>query len=294
MEEAIRPLLKAYDTIYKGLTPPEWHEDAVAGWSSLEVRFAHGSRITALPANPDTARGFSANVFLDEFTFHHDSRKIWAALYPVVSKPGLKLRVVSTPNGKGNKFFELMTTSRGGDVASVSSPREGQGAAARASGQGATLWSRHCVDIYEAVHQGLRVMSTPCARVLATKTCGGQEYELQWLDEASAWLNYELITSCEHDRARANGYSGGTVTLGVDIARRNDLWVAVVLERLGDVLWTREIVTLHRATFAAQDTALDALVAHYRPRRIAIDQTGMGEKPVEDAQRRYGGIVLRV
>ena len=27
---------------------------------------------------------------------------------------------------------------------------------------------------------------------------------------------------------------------------------------------------------------------NYRPTRIAMDQTGMGEKPVEDAQRRYG------
>ena len=32
-------------------------------------------------ANPDTARGFSANVFLDEFAFHKDSREIWKALF---------------------------------------------------------------------------------------------------------------------------------------------------------------------------------------------------------------------
>ena len=59
---------------------------------AAEVRFPNGSRITALPANPDTARGFSANVFLDEFAIHPDSRAIWGALFPVVSKPGLKLR----------------------------------------------------------------------------------------------------------------------------------------------------------------------------------------------------------
>ena len=30
---------------------------------ALEVSMRNGSRVTALPANPDTARGFSANVF---------------------------------------------------------------------------------------------------------------------------------------------------------------------------------------------------------------------------------------
>ena len=46
-------------------------------YTQLDVLLPGGSRITALPANPDTARGFSANVFLDEFAFHADSRKIW-------------------------------------------------------------------------------------------------------------------------------------------------------------------------------------------------------------------------
>ncbi|MEM1242924.1 MAG: hypothetical protein AAGI45_24090, partial [Cyanobacteria bacterium P01_H01_bin.26] len=37
---------------------------------------------------------------------------------------------------------------------------------------------------------------------------------------------------------------------------------------------------------------LDRLVRLYRPARIAMDRTGMGEKPVEDAQRRYGASVV--
>ena len=56
-----------------------------ATYRAQEVEFPGGSKITALPANPDTARGFSANVFLDEFAFHQDSRKIWTALFPVIS-----------------------------------------------------------------------------------------------------------------------------------------------------------------------------------------------------------------
>jgi hypothetical protein len=44
---------------------------------------------------------------------------------------------------------------------------------------------------------------------------------LQWVDEASAWLPYELITSCEHERAGSpDAYSGGSCFVGVDIGAR--------------------------------------------------------------------------
>ena len=49
--------------------------------------------------------------FSIEFAFHKDSREIWKALFPVISA-GWKLRVVSTPNGKGNKFYELVTDEK--------------------------------------------------------------------------------------------------------------------------------------------------------------------------------------
>ena len=63
------------------------------------------------------------------------------------------------------------------------------------------------------------------------------------------------------------------------------LWV---LELVGDVAWTREVVEFKNTPFAVQDAMLDRLVDCYNPYRIAIDQTGMGEKSVEDAQRLYG------
>ena len=72
----------------------------------LEVRFPNGSVIYGLPANPDTARGYSGHVTLDEFAFHLDADKIYAALYPTITR-GYSLEVISTPNGQQGKFFEL-------------------------------------------------------------------------------------------------------------------------------------------------------------------------------------------
>jgi phage FluMu gp28-like protein len=60
------------------------------------------------------------------------------------------------------------------------------------------------------------------------------------------------------------------------------------MEQVGDVLWTREIIARRRISFAEQDAILDDVYRRYRVVRSRHDQTGMGEKPVEDAKRRHG------
>lgn len=261
MNEGIKRHAAAYELGFEA-QEFDWRGDE-GSYRALEVTLPKGSKITALPANPDTARGFSANVFLDEFAFHKDSDAIWKALFPVISA-GHKLRVTSTPNGKSGKFYELDTASDG-------------------------VWSRHVVDIYKAVADGLRRNINELREGIADEDAWAQEYELKYLDEASSWLSYDLISSCEDEHAGdAAGYQGGVCFVGVDIGRRNDLFVIQVLEQIGDVLWDRERIELKRAKFAEQDMALDDVMQRYLVGRVCMDQTGMGEKPVEDAQHRYG------
>jgi phage FluMu gp28-like protein len=291
MDEGIKPFCKVFYLVYQALlsgkaaptfSVEDWPAIGEDGrpilkddgtplvYKALEVRFPSGSRITALPANADTARGYSANVFLDEFAFHKDSRAIWKALFPIVSKGGLKLRITSTPNGKDNKFYELWTAED-------------------------TVWSRHRVDIYEAVAQGLDRDVEALRAAGADEDAWAQEFELEFLEAAGAWLSYEDIMGCEDPDAGKPGlYLGGDCYIGNDIARRKDLWVAWVNERVGDVFWTREIVTLQKASFAAQDAEIARLMNQYNVARLVMDQTGMGEKPVEDAKAQYGGKVVGV
>ncbi|MBR9841201.1 MAG: terminase [Rhodobacteraceae bacterium] len=273
MEDALKPIVRGFFAAYNRLAtirPPEFEEgefyapELDATYKTHEVRFPGGSRITALSASPDAARGFGGNLLLDEFAFHRDSRRIWGSAYPVASRGGHKIRVISTPNGKANKFFELMTAD-------------------------GNVWSRHHVDIYEAVQQGLEVDIDELRAGMADEDAWAQEFELQWLDAASSWLDYDLIASCEEmlagDPAR---YTGKPVYVGVDIAARNDLFVIWVLEDLGERLVTREVIAVKRISFAEQDAHLASVFDRYNVIRVAIDQTGMGEKPVEDATRRYG------
>lgn len=264
IEEGVKKHCQAYRLGIQEATG-EFRGESGERYTMLDVTLPGGSRITALPANPDTARGFSANVFLDEFAFHADSRKIWTALFPVISN-GYKLRVTSTPNGKGNKFYELMTDAGLAEV-----------------------WSRHTVDIHQAVKDGLPRDIAEMRLALNDEDAWSQEFELKWLDEASAWLPYELIDAAEHDMAGLpEHYAGGPCYVGVDIAARNDLFVIWVVEQVGDVLWTRDIIARRRISFAEQDALLEEVFRRYRVLRCCMDQTGMGEKPVEDAQRRHG------
>lgn len=243
----------------------DWHPEdkPEVAYRALEVTLPGGSRITALPANPDTARGFSANVFLDEFAFHKDSRDIWKALFPVISK-GWKIRVTSTPNGKANRFYDLMTAKD-------------------------KTWSRHSVDIYQAVADGLDRNIPELKAGIADDEAWEQEFELKWADESTSWLTYDLITAVEDENAGdPSRYSGGKIYIGNDIARRNNLWVAWVFEEVGDVLWTREVVERRNIPFSEQDRIMHGLFEKYNPVRLAMDQGGMGEKPVEDAKGKYG------
>ena len=102
---------------------------------------------------------------------------------------------------------------------------------------------------------------------------------------AGAWLAWELIRAAEDKTAGdPEGYLGGVTYLGIDVARRRDLWVAAVLERVGGVLWAREIAVRQNISFSEQRQIVRELAERYRPVRIAVDQTGMGEAVVEQLQ----------
>lgn len=264
--EAVRAAAEALEDYFLGSDGTRY--------TQLEYRLGNGSRHIFLPANPDTARGYTASVLLDEFAFHKDSRAIWTALFPSVTRhKHLKVRVMSTPNGAGplNMFYRLWT-----------------GKAGLKAGQ---AWSRHRIDIYDAVAQGLQVDPEELRAGLADEQAWAQEYELQFLDENTAYLPYDLLETCEHPEAELDARladvdrSKNDLYLGMDIGRRRDLSVIWVLERVGDVLWTRKVVELHKVSFAVQREVLYGLLPFVR--RACIDDTGIGMQLAEEAKARF-------
>jgi phage FluMu gp28-like protein len=240
---------------------------------SLEIKLPHDSSILLLPANPDTARGNSADLWLDEFAIHQDSYAIWGAVYGLITR-GYELDITSTPQGLTNKFAEIWHSN-------ATRP------------DGSPLWGKHHLDIYQAVEQGLYLPDgiEGLKAGLDDDDFWQQEYECKFLDGAHAWLPLQLIHAAEHDKAGdPEQYQGGSIYIGIDIGLRRDLFVIWVWELIGDVFWCREIITMQRVTIDDQDQALEEVMQRYSGKvvRVCADQTGMGEGRVYYWQKKYG------
>lgn len=221
---------------------------------SAEIRFANGSRLMALPAKPETIRGYSANLILTEFAFHDRPAEIWRAIYPSISNPlrggPKKIRIISTPNGIANTFHDLW---------------------------GQKHYSRHRVTIHDAVSQGLPIDIAELKQGLNDEEGWRQEYECEFMDTTSVLLPYELIQSCEHPEASGTlglGAARHPVYLGIDFGRKQDLTVCWAIERIGNELWTREVLVLNRISTPEQ---IELLRPRIQKATLAcVDYTGAG------------------
>lgn len=253
--------------------------DSANNIKAYQIEFATGKRINALSSNPKAFRSKGGKLILDEYAFHKQPEELWKAALPIITW-GFPVRILSTYNGKGNRYYRMVDEARKGNQ-----------------------WSLHSTTIIDAVMQGLADKITgktlndaergkwieELKEQAGDEETWQQEYMCNPLDETTAWLPWELITACEHsDAGKPEAYQGGPCYVGNDIGRRRDLAVIWVSEKVGDVLWTREVVRLKNKSFAEQDAEFERVIKTYNVRRVCIDQTGMGEKPVEDAKRRYG------
>jgi len=165
----------------------------------LEVRFANGSVIYGLPANPDTARGYTGNVTLDEFAFHTDADKIYSALFPTITR-GYSLEVVSTPNGQQGKFYELAKAA--GLVGEVEESRSreveklGSSSTPKLLNCSTSSWSGHRVDIYEAIRQGLSIDLELLRAGCNDESAWQQEYCCQFISTAENFIPPALVAQC--------------------------------------------------------------------------------------------------
>lgn len=258
--EAVNLALEGYSELRSG----------EALMTRAEITFANGARILAIPANPDTARGYSANLVLDEFAIHDRPWDIWAAIYPSITNPlngEKKLRIVSTPKGMGNKFADLWFKNE--------------------------AYSKHKVTIEDAVRLGLPLNLEELRAGVDDLDIWAQEYLCEFIDTTSVLLPYELITACEHDPATLTD-TGHALYIGMDIGRSKDLSVLTVGEKIGTTLRVVRTEIFKRMPFAEQLQRLCDIAADPRVQRVCIDATGIGAMLAEEAKRKLGGKVLPI
>ncbi|WP_419738328.1 hypothetical protein [Ruegeria sp.] len=256
---------------------------------AFRIALASGKQILAMTSSPRGFRGKGRPgdvAVIDEAAFVDTLDAVLKAALAFLTWGG-RVRIISTHNGEANPFNTLVR-----DI--------------REARQPGTL---HRVTLRDALAQGLygriaqltdQPLTQPAetaweAAIRAQYGRHGPE-ELDCVPSAGggAWLLYDLIRAASRDARAGNPdhRGSGPCYIGVDVARRRDLWVAAVLEDDGGTLWLREIVTLDNKTFAEQRAEMRRLARAHRPLRILVDQTGMGEAVVEQYQEDHGALTV--
>lgn len=249
------------------------------------LRFLSGRSIYSMSSNADAQAGKRGGRVLDEFALHPNPRNLWSIAYPGITWGG-QLEVISTHRGSHNYFNELVREIKeGGNPKKI---------------------SLHTVTLEKALNDGFlyklqqslpeddeRQGMTEADYFAFVKSGAAdeesflQEYMCQPADDDAAFLEYDLIASCEYP-AEANWRTpeGGLLYVGIDIGRKHDLTVLWVVELLGDVLYTRHVETLKNMTKADQEKVIWPWIE--RCVRVCIDATGLGIGWADDAQAKFG------
>lgn len=260
------------------------------GHTAYVLQFANGLRAHSMSSNPDAQAGKRGDRLLDEFALHPDPRKLWAIAYPGITWGG-SMEVISTHRGSDNFFNELVQ-----EVKHKGNPK------------GISL---HTVTLKDALDAGFlfklqQKLPAEDPRMQMDEAeyfdfiragCADdesfqQEFMCQPADDKAAFLSYDLIASCEYKPTEAwkldLADAKGQLFVGVDVGRDHDLTVIWVVERLGDVCFTRLVLELQNQTFEAQEHELYRVLQLPQVRRCCIDCTGIGRQFTERAQKRWG------
>jgi len=185
------------------------------------IEFANGTKIHALSSNPKAFRSKGGKVVLDEFAHHNNADDLWAAASPC-NTWGFPIRILSTHNGQSCRFFKFIEDIKKDKIA----------------------WSLHTTPIQTAVNEGL--VDKICQRKITEEekqnwlkeqqakcvdeSIWHQEYCCVAIDEATVFLPYEMIASCELDNVlKSLEKITGDLYVGMDIGRTKDLTVIWVL-----------------------------------------------------------------
>lgn len=252
------------------------------GVKAFSIRFASGFRVTALPSVPRALRGKQGIVIIDEAAFHKNVNEVIKSAMALLIWGG-QVVVISTHDGVSNPFNVLLDEIH----------------AEKRSGKAMRITFLDAMDdgLYERVALVARTKGTE----LPPKDQWEAEIRAAYSDDAEEELDcipktgsgcliaLEDIIAAEHPECGLpDFYAGGLCYVGRDVARRRDGQVQYCMELIGDVLWQRDTYEETGQTFAHQDAFFDGLFLRRRVVQARVDQTGMGEKVVEDLIIKHG------
>jgi phage FluMu gp28-like protein len=265
--------------------------DSKRNASAHVLQFANGRRIYCLSSNPNALAGKRGHVKLDEFALHEDQRLLYRIAKPVTQWGGT-LSIISTHRGSNSLFNQMIC-----DIRHKGNPMG---------------WHLFSYPIQKAVEEGIvprineKSGRNETSEQFLARTRAECIDEEQWLqehccqpaDDNAAFFSYELINSCSEpglklmtipqlvqycaDHPRCSLY------MGVDVGRARDLFVMDVGEKIGDVMWDRLRIELHKRPYGEMEENLYPILALPQLKRCCFDAQGIGDQLHERAKLRFG------
>jgi phage FluMu gp28-like protein len=273
------------------------------------LSFNTGCCIYSHSSTPDALASRTGHVKLDEFALHKDQRELFRVAKGC-TQWGYQLAILSTHRGPATVFNEMLRKIKEqGNPMGFSHHRVTLDDAVN---QGLVERINVVSGRNESRQAFLQRIRTECL----DEEQWLQEYCCQPTDDSTAFITWEMITACEvpnclkpfsyltdddddrrdRDEVRSSpsphGGEGrgevGPLYVGVDVARKHDLCVIDVCEKIGDVCWDRLRVELRDTPFAQIEEELFRILKLPGVKRCCIDATGLGMQLAERAKARFG------
>jgi phage FluMu gp28-like protein len=278
--------------------------------SQQEIEFANGSRLISHPCRPVRGKA-RARVYLDEMAHykHGLDREIYLASLPATTKGDGYIRIGSSPLGAKGLFWEIMTQSM-------------------------KTWpgfTRRSIPWWEvrALCKDVRMARRVASEMLTHERVYGfgktalieifenmfledfqQEYECAWVDEATAWITWEVIKRNqdanllwwharsvdealalipEIQKAIQDGLIEPALTGGIDVGRKKDLSEMMGLGKTTTGQHPLRLsISLDRVEYDDQERCFQELITRLPFTNVLVDQNGIGAQLAENLMNKTG------
>jgi phage FluMu gp28-like protein len=250
----------------------------VTAKNKSEIDFNNGSRIISLPNNPDRLRVYAANdIYLDEAAHFLNDEPVMAAIRPMLIATKGSFTIISTPFGKRGLFwnqYKIATDLKGVDE------------------------TVKAYDLYPStISPIITEQDLDRERPFYTELEWKQEYEGEFIEEVDVYYPMVLIEAAvklwlqNNRQLLERGQPGKSYIWGIDLAKKRDETVIIILERIEKTPESAErLVLVHIDHWSQMDYSNQIGLMGELRKKFPIatgycDQTGVGEAVMEDVAR---------
>lgn len=229
----------------------------------FEKSLDNGAVIRVMAHNFRTVQGFTGDIWMDEFAWYPNQKRIWHAFVPSIGAVKGRLTILSTPFEEHSLFHELF-----GDELKY------------------YMFSRHRVDIYKAMEDGLD-FDLETMKALFDSDTWASAYECMFIDDESSLLSVELIKSCVKDYRVSNVAKNVPQYSGYGVGRTKDKSAHISIYDDSGIKKLCVLDVLAKATFENQEQNLSNFLTFNPLAMQKIDKTGIGMSMAEKLRSAY-------